>query len=148
MFLIISAEWATVWAIAAGNIITMSTLIAVIIELRHLKKSIHSSTYQRIYEQMIRIDRFFIDNPGLKPYFYGSKEPGTKNPVELDKLTSISEMMVDYFDSVYHQQDCMPKDTFPQFLRYMQDLSTKSPMLEAFLKKREDWYPKGFRENI
>jgi hypothetical protein len=148
MLLMISAEWATVWAIAAGNIITLCTLIAVIIELRHLKKSIHSSTYQRIYEQMISIDRFFIDNPSLKPYFYGSKSPITKNPLELDKLDSISEMMVDYFDSVYHQKDCMPKGTFPQFLAYMQDLSNRSPHLRTFLDKRKTWYPSDFRDDI
>src|SRR5882724_12676884 len=98
MLLLIEAEWATVWAIVAGNVITLFTLLAVIMELRHLKKSIHSSTYQRIYEQMMRIDRFFIDNPSLKSYFYGSKVPSTTNPSELDKLASISEMMIDYFD--------------------------------------------------
>jgi hypothetical protein len=148
MLLMISAEWATVWVIAAGNIITLCTLIAVIIELRHLKKSIHSSTYQRVYEQMIRIDKFFIDNPSFKPYFYGSKEPTTKNPLELDKLASISEMMVDYFDSVYHQKDCMPEGTFPEFLTYMQDLSKKSPLLKAFLENRKTWYPSTFRKDV
>src|SRR5258707_6860625 len=148
MLLLISAEWATVWAIVAGNIVTLSTLIAVIIELRHLKKSIHSSTYQRIYEQMMRIDRFFIDNPTLKSYFYGSAEPSTTNLAELDRLASISEMMVDYFDSVYHQQDCMPKDTFPQFLTFMKDLCTTSPTLKAFLAERPNWYPEDFRQSL
>ena len=148
MLLLIEAEWATVWAIVAGNVITLFTLLAVIMELRHLKKSIHSSTYQRIYEQMMRIDRFFIDNPSLKSYFYGSKVPSTTNPSELDKLASISEMMIDYFDSVYHQQDCMPKDTFPQFLKFMQDVCRTSPLLKAFIRDRQYWYPRDFRDEL
>ena len=148
MLLLITAEWATFWAITAGSVFALCTLIALIFEVRHLKSSVQSSTYQRIYEQMITIDRFFIENPSLKPYFYGSETPTTKNPIELEKVASIAEMMIDYFDSVYHQQDCMPEDTFPQFLRFMKDTCTASPVLKQFIHCRRDWYPEKFWQHL
>ena len=148
MLLLIAPEWATFWAITAGSIFDLFTLMALISEVRHLKASVQSSTYQRIYEQMIAIDRFFIDNPTLKPYIYGSESPATKNPIEVDKLDSVAEMMIDYFDSVYHQQECMPENTFPQFLRFMKDTCTTSPLLKQFLRCRRDWYPQKFREDL
>ena|SRR2546423_3462572 len=148
MYPLISHEWAEVYAIIAGDIITLFTLIALILEVRHLKKSIHSSTYQRIYEQMINIDRFFIRRPTLKPYFYDRKEVETNNPAELNELFSIAEMLIDYFDSVYHQQDCMPEDTFPQFSAFMRDLCSNSPLLKDFLNERKEWYPEDFLKHL
>src|SRR5438034_7569075 len=50
MLLLITAEWATFWAITAGSVFALCTLIALIFEVRHLKSSVQSSTYQRIYE--------------------------------------------------------------------------------------------------
>ena len=148
MLLLIAPEWATFWAITAGSVFALGTLIALIFEVRHLRSSVQSSTYQRIYEQMITIDRFFIENPSLKLYFYGSDPPTSKNPIELEKMASVAEMMIDYFDSVYHQQDCMPDGTFPQFLRFMKDTCTTSQVFRQFVHCRRDWYPEKFRQDL
>src|SRR5438128_1367147 len=73
MLLLITAEWATFWAITAGSVFALCTLIALIFKFRHLKRSVKSSTYKRIYDQLITIDRFFIENPGLNPIFTDRK---------------------------------------------------------------------------
>jgi hypothetical protein len=125
--------------------VAIVSVALVLYQIKNLVASIHSQTYQRIYELMIQIDRFFIENPTIKPYFYPSANIVPED-VEREKLLSVSEMMIDYFDSVYHQRVCMPPRTFDGFKEYMQSIFRNSEILQEYLKisGREKWYPKDF----
>ncbi|HVT17441.1 MAG TPA: hypothetical protein VHQ90_14830 [Thermoanaerobaculia bacterium] len=114
-------------------------------QLRELVSSVRSQTYQRIYDAMISIDRFFIDNPDLKSFFYSDSGLTSEGrSIDEPKLASVAEMLVDYFDSVYHQKDCMPTHTFDGFLNYMKGTYRTSLATRKFLASREDWYPADF----
>lgn len=120
-------------------------------QLEDVKTSIQSSTYQNIYQQMIEIDRYFIEHPELKAYFYSTemKAEMPEDALEQEKLFSIAEMLVDFFDSVYHQKKCMPPKTFSRFSEYMKDMYQNSIVLRKFLTdEREDWYPDNFIEEL
>ena len=130
-------------------LVSVVSVLLVLYQIQNLVKSIHSQTYQRIYELMIQIDRFFIDNPKLKPYFYPNTTI-TDEDVDKEKLLSVSEMMMDYLDNVYHQRACMPSHTFDGFREYMQSVYRSSETLQNYLalSGREKWYPKDFLECI
>lgn len=129
-------------------IVAVVTIIFVYRQIKDLSKNIFSQTYQNIYERMIEIDRYFIDNPDLKKYFYYN-EKIPQNDLKLKtKLYSIAEMMVDYFDSVYYQRDCMRRKTFEAKAFYFGDVCNNSPILREYLNQPgiEKWYAKDFLE--
>src|SRR5438128_1020733 len=95
-------EKAVHWAPVLTLLISVVSVGLVLYQIRKLIESIQSQTYQRVYELMINIDRFFIDNPKLKPYFYPGTNIESEEPAEKEKLLSVAEMMMDYFDNVYH----------------------------------------------
>ncbi|PYS93729.1 MAG: hypothetical protein DMF64_03920 [Acidobacteria bacterium] len=147
-----SPEWLTAIGTLIIAALTVISIIILIFQVRDLKKSIHSSTYQHIYELMIQLDKYFIEHPDVKPYFYGGKELKDLeaiNPVEREKLLSIAEMMVDYFDSVYHQEDCMPQGTFPKFKAYIKETYRQSSIIQKFVEEHgEQWYPNDFISDL
>ena len=118
-----------------------------IVNLRQVVRSIRGQTYQRVYAQMIDIDRFFFDHSDYKAYFY--PDSGDRNPsIDPVKLASVTEMMADYFDSVYYQRDSMPPVTFLGFQDYMRSVYSYSPQLQDFIKARERWYPPAFLSSL
>jgi hypothetical protein len=124
--------------------------VLIVVQIYNLTRSIHGQTYQRIYELMIGIDRFFIDHPELKGYFYPDAEVRKEVTVERDKLFSAAEMLIDYFDNVYHQKGSMPPGTFEGFLAYMCSIYQHSGVLRQYLdlSGRKSWYPKEFLDHL
>jgi hypothetical protein len=120
-------------------------------QLEDVKTSIQSSTYQNVYQQMIEIDRYFIENPELKAYFYSTemKVEIPEDALQREKRFSIAEMLVDFFDSVYYQKKSMPPKTFSRFNQYMKDMYQNSVVLKKFLTdERKDWYTDKFIEEL
>src|SRR6266568_9415269 len=135
-----SPEWVAAIGTWASVVVTLITLYVIWKQLRGLKSSVQSSTTQNIYLHMIDIDRFFIDNPKMKPYFYSARSIDAADTEELAKLFSIAEMMVDYFDSVYQQRGCLTAETFNGKGQYMRELYSTSPTLQAYLDGKDEWY--------
>ena len=113
-------------------------------QIQDLRESIEGATYQNIYEQMLNIDRFFIENPELKPYFYSNRSITTEDKIKRDKLFSIAEMLIDFFDNVYYQQNLMETDKFEAFWKYLTTICENSPVLRDHVIDRAEWYPGEF----
>jgi hypothetical protein len=149
MFLTFYSEWVGAIATCVGAIGTIVSLIFLYHQVKGLKSTIEnseSSSYLNMLELMVSIDRFFIDKPELKPYFYNNKEVDAKDPIEKDRLESVAEMMMDFFEAVYHQKGSLPVATFNAYKRYMRRIYEHSPVLKDFLGKNE-WgqlYPEQF----
>lgn len=142
------------WVQVIGPILT---LVVVTWQFTSLRKSIYSSTYQRVYELMIAIDRFFIEHKELKPFIYpeakgnkGEIDESGNDPdkISRDQLDSTIEMMVDYFDNVYNQRKAMPRRTFKGFSQFMREVYSHSEELQLFLKGKEERYPSKFVDHI
>ena len=97
---------------------------------------------------MVGIDQFLIDHPLLIKYFKnGTKLPDAPSD-EKEKVMMAAEMMIDYFDNVFHQQQTLPSDeAYQGFVKYMQDTYSNSPALKLYLQKNE-WYPQAFLQMI
>lgn len=149
MFLTFYSEWVGAIATCVGAIGTIVSLIFLYRQIKGLKRTIEnseSSSYLSMLELMVTIDRFFIEKPELKPYFYGNKEVDAKDPVEKDRLESVAEMIMDFFEAVYHQQGSLPAATVAAYESYMRKIYNHSPVLKDFLGKNE-WgqlYPQQF----
>ncbi len=131
---------------AATAIVSFLMLLIVWQKLSKLNEGNKNLTYQNVYERMIEIDRFFIDHPNLKPYFYSNKEYKSESQEVKDQLLSVAEMMVDFFDNVYFQQNSMRKSTFKAKAFYFGDVYNNSPVIRDYLRRPglENWYAKDF----
>jgi len=117
--------------------------------------SIRGQTYQRIYEQMLSIDRFFFDRPAYKAYFYASSGEAIipEDPIHADKLNSVAEMMADYFDMVYHQRSVIPRGTYSGFEDFMRAVyhhqgPGQKYILRDYIESRKHWYPSRFLDSL
>lgn len=153
----IYADWFAAFGTWAGVVVTVLTLFFLWKQLRLLKEqvedlrdSVHSATYQNVYELMISIDRFFIEHRELKPYFYPATTGGCHIYVNPDELASAAEMMLDYFDCVYHQRATMPENTFRGFSKFMRSVYEHSAPLKELVNNggRENWYPRDFIRHL
>lgn len=56
-----------------GFIITLATLIFLFYQCKILKSSLRTQSFQNLFNNIINIDMFFANNPGLKLYVNGKQ---------------------------------------------------------------------------
>jgi len=127
-----SIQWGDV-ATWASTVMMALTLAVLWWQIRAVRRSVQGGTYERICSTMIGIDRFFVDNPQLRPYFYGGKTLDGVTPLEREKLYATAEMLTDFFYDVFHQKDLMPTQTFEPYSRWMRRVYANSPLLKEFV---------------
>ncbi len=133
--------WDALTAIAtvAAAIVASAALLLVYIQVSHVKRQLKSSTNVALYEQMIAIDRYFVDRPALKPFIYGNKTI-SNDDVDYGKIRSLAEMMSDLMEHAYIQKDNLPCDVWPGWVAYMRDLYDASPTIRQHLHESATWY--------
>ncbi len=142
----LTAAWVQGIGVWVSILIIGVSLWILWVQIRELRRSIQSSTYQNIYQMILTIDRYFIENVDIKPYFYHGKKVSCE-PLK-ERLLSTAEMLLDCFDNVYHQKECMPPHTFDAFSTFMREIHQNSPILQEVLSQREHWYPEGFIKHL
>lgn len=123
----------------AGSIGVVISLLLVRVQILDLRTAIQGQTYQNVSQIMLDIDHLFIDRPELRPYFYGNKSV-EGNDIDKERITSVAETIMDSFDSIYHQRETMPPQTYLAWLGYMRDIYGSSPALRDLLSRHRDWY--------
>jgi hypothetical protein len=127
-----SIEWGNVaaWTSAVIGVLTLGVLWW---QMRSVRLSVQGSTYQNICSTMIGIDKFFAENPRLRPYFYGGKTLAGVTPLEREELNAVAEMVVDFFYDVFYQRDLMSQQTFQPYSSWMRKLYMNSPLIREFI---------------
>lgn len=127
-------------------LVTLGTLVLILKQIKDVKSSILSSTYQSIYEQIVDLDKFFFQYPEYKEYFYRNRKDLPEKSEEREKLLSISEILIDTFQSIYFQRDCVRKNAFDAQSIWMGDIYNNSPILREYVDVTESnkWYADEF----
>lgn len=144
MPMLLSADWVGAIGSCISALLALATLFILWRQLKDLNASVQGSTYQNIINQMLEIDRFFIANPKLKPYFYDGKDLGGADESERARAASVAEMLLDFFDNVYHQRELISEERYRAYYTYMTTLCGRSKVLQAQLDDSRDWYPPKF----
>jgi len=124
-----------------GGIIT---LILLIIQIRDLKKTVRGQTYQAVYSDMQRLDRFFFDNMKFHEHFYEKKELESDDQTKL-QARIIAEMILDFSDNLYLQQPTIDPQQFKEWEAYFDFPYENSPILGEVLESRKAWYDPEYR---
>ena len=110
-------------------------------QTQHLNASLHSQTYQAIYDKMISIDQFFVDHPHIKSHVYGDLDW----PEDADtqcRVMSACEMLADLFQKLVqlHGQTKIDRANWLGWNRYMRTIYHSSPSFRNFIDKNGWWY--------
>ncbi len=99
------------------------------------------SAYNEVARQMMEIDRFFVENPQYKPYFYEGKA-ASKDQADYPAIASIAEWLADFMDSVFMLARTLPEYPWDTtWYVYFCDLLKASPALHDYWKEHINWYP-------
>jgi len=109
--------------------------------------NMRASMYSTILVQTLEMDKVFLANPELRPYFYEGQNVSDvkKDTKAYQKIMTIAEYQLDYFELVGAQLDYIPedKDTKEEqevWGQYFADSFAKSPVLCKRLKADPGWY--------
>ena len=56
-----------------GNLVLFGSLVILGLQVRQGARATLASVYQAMNDNMLQINRLFIDRPSLRPYFYGEQ---------------------------------------------------------------------------
>lgn len=141
--------WSDIGAIGsfAGSLVAAIGLLLIYSQVYHIKRQIKGSASASLYEQMIDIDRYFVDHPELKTYIYGNNLI-EKDDKQYDRIRSLAEMMCDLMEHAFVQKDNLPLDVWPRWKDYMQYLYDSSPIIRQHLHESGAWYTENILYEI
>jgi hypothetical protein len=143
----ISPQWISAIGVCVYNALILISLFFLYKQLKVLRNQIRHSTFNSYWAQWIEIDKWFVDHPRLKPYFYHGKVIVPGDTFDDDfryQLDSAAEMLVDNFASLYFQLDSFVKDEERQVFReFMVRTYREQPFFKDFFDRHSKWYPKG-----
>lgn len=128
----------------ASDLILALTMIVFLVQSRHMARATRASVYQTVAEQMMSVDRLFIDHPELRPYLYDGQELPA-DPRERSRITATAELLVDFLDNIASQSRHIPDYLCGPWYVYFQDLARSSPAMRQFWLDRRSWYGDDMR---
>lgn len=144
------AESIHLWIQIIGGIVTIISVILLVVQLNQTNKAIKNATRNEIYGRMVEIDRMFVENPELRPYFYSGltvKEvnyllnpPRIPDKIFCKKVDAATELMTDFFAQVVQGLDDLPDSTFNGWACYIEKILINSPSIREFYNSEQSWY--------
>lgn len=135
----------TILAISTLTLIGLTVLVAVFQaremarQSRRLAESNHAIVYQHCVGLMIEIDRYFVDSPELRPYFYGNRRLPTRG-VERERALALAEWFADFADDFMVQRQSIPNRWIDVWSAYFADIIETSPALRTYWRAARHWY--------
>jgi hypothetical protein len=129
----------TIGLTLVADAILIATMVVFMFQARYMARSTRASVYQAIADQMMSIDRLFIDHPELRPYFYGKKAAPSRG-LNHERVAAATELFVDFMDNVVVQTPHIPEYLSGTWTRYFRDVAASSPSIREFWRTKREWY--------
>lgn len=109
----------------------------------YVADSLKQSVYATPSSKAFVVDKVFISEPGLRPYFYSGKDISEDDPY-YDKVIAVADLILDFFDYiVLHPKDVTKTFDPKSWERYMKDTFDNSPVLRRRLNEAKGkWHSK------
>jgi hypothetical protein len=105
-----------------------------------------ATLYHRTGHQFVELDRFFVDHPELRPFFYsGAHVP--KDILLKNQIEACAEMLFDLAE-VCHANHSVLKGTAKDWDRYFSFIYTNSPALREYSESTATCIPWWFSEPL
>ncbi len=114
----------------------------IVMQTKYNLESVESNVFGTMTNQSLASDDVFLRNPELRPYFYSGKALIKNDPLA-DKVKSVAEFYLDYFESLSTQLR-----KYPNIWRFEKnaweaniiDMFAWSPVLCRYLEVNKEWY--------
>jgi hypothetical protein len=133
------------WQLAAGWALVMAILLSFNANTRSLTVntgSLRASVQSTMLNNVISLDKVFVDDPNLYQYFYEGKTP---TAADYQKTVAVAQLFADVLDMV---SDDIPKLDDPAaqaaWDAWITDMLRQSPALCGYLEKHRAWYSAEF----
>ena len=149
VFLQLDPTWVSAIGTWVYNALMLASVIFLWFQLRSIKQQLKSAGFQGIWVLWIEIDKWFVANPAMKPYFYHAKDIDKDVSEETQmKLESTAEMLLDCFANVFHQKDCMSPGEGKAYHNFMRSVYDTQPFFRRFVEEHRPWYLPEFMEHL
>lgn len=81
-----------------GNLVLFLSVILLGLQVRNGARATLASVYQAINDNMLQINRLFIDRPSLRAYFYGQQELTDESPEDRERIEATAELFINFTD--------------------------------------------------
>ena len=110
-------------------------------------KSVSANILHTTANQVINLDRLFIERPDLRPYFYDCKPIDDKDE-KFAQVQSAAELMLDVFDVVADQSKSFAEyyDRPEAWDIWITDMFATSPVLRSRFQQSSDWYDNKLKQ--
>jgi hypothetical protein len=137
------------WVGAIGtwfaSILVLATLWYIRKQLIGLQRTIETATIQSIWTMWLEVDKFFVEHPELKPYFYHALDVDENITGDmLHRLESTAELLLDTFAHNYDQKHSFATKGFEWYGNFMKSRYRTQPFLRRFVDEHVDWYNPAF----
>jgi hypothetical protein len=92
-----------------------------------------------ILREMIEIDRFFCDRPELRAALYGNSDTGGADP-QSQRADAAAEIILDFTECLSQHETHFDGEIGEGWRAYLEDLYTRSEVLQDFWQKNRLWY--------
>lgn len=99
--------------------------------------------YINITQRVFDLDHLFVNNSGLRKYFYDEALVDTSADVQL--ITAVTEYILDFY-STLQEHERLLSDSSPSWQEwnvYIEDGFRGSPFLCHYFEQNADWYEEG-----
>jgi len=135
-----------------GNFVLIVSVILLGLQVREMaKQSSHgaratlASVYQAMNDNMLQINRLFVERPLLRSYFYGEQELTDESPEERERVEATAELFINFIDNVLTQMPLLPSNLAEPWRTYFGSVTTSSPVFRELWVRRREWYSEEMR---
>ncbi len=105
-----------------------------IIQLRHLQRSVESGAHAAIYSQGSDVRAHLVEHPHLRPYFFDGADIDPDDP-EYPRVLSIAELFLNYLEHVAVLGDTLGAHNRASLDRFVRNSLARSPVLRRRLEE-------------
>src|ERR1700752_2309139 len=127
----------SVVAIIGLPILTL-TLLMIGCQAQYAHHTAMSQGYQNTADGVATVQRYFMDNPEYRPYFYDGKSIDAVDP-EYVRVSAIAEFFLHAVHNLTIHRRYMQEYPWYVWERSLRDIYNKSPILQQFLQEHPDW---------
>lgn len=143
------ANWISAIANLLSSLCFLTSLIFIWRQIRGLRQQLRNSAVHGYWSVWIEIDKWFVTNTALKPYFYHAKDVDEATPDELRlQLDSTAELLLDCYADMYHQREVMSPEEEFVFQNFMRNSYHYQPFFHRFVEEHRRWYSPNFVEYL
>ena len=128
----------SVVAIIGLPILTL-TLLMIGRQAQYAHHTTMSQVYQNTADGFATVQRYFMDNPEYRPYFYDGKSIDVVDP-EYVRVSAIAEFFLHAVHNLTIHRRYMQEYPWYVWERSLSDIYNKSPILQQFLHEHSNWY--------